>query len=230
MNNWLKNNMTVISVAVFIAFWWFLLGSVELAIALGVLIFVHEMGHFIAARHRGLAVYPPVFTPFGAAVAHSQPPSAECEAFVSYAGPLFGAAASVAALVLGLVLNVPMLFMAAKYGFFLNLINLIPMKPLDGGGISMGIHRYMWVPGVLMFFWLFTAIGNSMFNMIILVLILMGFFQDMEYRKTLPASYFNVPFAARIGYGVAYIALGAFLFWAFTQPQALVSLLVGVGI
>lgn len=230
MNNWLKNNMTVISVAVFIAFWWLLLGSVELAIGLGVLIFVHEMGHYIAAKHRGLRVFQPVFTPLGAAVAHSQPPSAECEAFVSYAGPLFGAVASVAALVLGLLLNVPLLFMVAKYGFFLNLINLIPMKPLDAGGISMGIHRYMWVPGVLLFLWLFTAIGNNGFNMIILVLIAWGFFGDLEYRKTLPAAYFNVRFATRIGYAIAYIALGAFLFSAFTQPQALISLLVQLGL
>ena len=56
------------------------------------LIFVHEMGHYLAAMRRGLPVSLPMFIPFmGAFIAlKDQPKDAETEAYVAYAGPLVG--------------------------------------------------------------------------------------------------------------------------------------------
>lgn len=225
-----KSNMTLISFAVSILFWWFLLGSVELAVGFLVGIFVHEMGHYIACKHKGLDVLPPVFTPFGASVSHSPAQSADVEAFVAFAGPLFGGAAGLVMLVLGLILNVPMLFTIASYTFLINLLNLIPMKPLDGGGISMAIHRNMWILGIPLLLWLVMMGGNNMFNMMIIMFVVMGFFQDLEYRKMLPESYFEVSFGTRIGYGLAYLGLAGALFWLFTQPQVFLHMLISLGL
>lgn len=226
-----NTNWTVISFALSIAFWWLMLGSVEMALGFLALIFIHEMGHYIAAKHKGLTVNPPVFTPFGASVSHSMPDGAATEAYVSYAGPLFGTVGGVAALALGMVLDVPQLVTLARYAFLLNLFNMIPMKPLDGGGISMAIHRHLWVLGIVMLILMFTSFGlGNMFNMMILMLIGMSFFQDFQFRKTLPQSYFDVSFATRLGYGAAYLALGAFLYWAAANTQGLVLLLAKLGL
>jgi Zn-dependent protease len=225
------SNKTLLSFALSIGFWWLMLGSVEMAIGFLVLIFIHEMGHYVAAKHKGLTVLPPVFTPLGAYVQHSPAPSADVEAFVSYAGPLFGTIGGIATLVLGLVLNVPALFTLAGYSFLINLLNMIPMRPLDGGGISMAIHRYAWVLGIPKLLYMFLSGGlNSTFNMIILIMIGMGFMQDLQYRKTLPESYFQVSFVTRVGYALAYFGLGALLFWLIAQPQALLHLLVQLGL
>src|SRR3984957_3142962 len=56
------------------------------------LIFVHEMGHFLAARQRGLAVGAPAFIPFvGAWIQLKEMPhDVETEAYVGIAGPVTG--------------------------------------------------------------------------------------------------------------------------------------------
>ena len=226
-----QSNRTLLSFALSILFWWFLLGSVEMAVGFLILIFIHEMGHYVAAKYKGLTVLPPVFTPMGAYVQHSPAPSADVEAFVSYAGPLFGTIGGIAALVLGLVLNVPALFTLAQYSFLINLLNMIPMRPLDGGGISMAIHRNAWILGIPMLLFMFLGGGlNSMFNMIILIMIVMGFTQDLQYRKSLPESYFAVSLVTRAGYILAYLGLGGLLFWLISQPQAFLHLLIKFGL
>lgn len=123
------------------------------------LIFVHEMGHFIAARNRGLAVGAPVFIPFlGAWIAlKTTDLDPETEAYVGLAGPMLGTAA---AFVCYLVArgNEEKLWMAIAYaGFFLNLFNLIPLTPLDGGRIVQVVSPKLWLVGLpilgAVFFW-----------------------------------------------------------------------------
>src|SRR5471032_2553444 len=65
--------------------WWYAVGFV-------LLIFVHEMGHFMAARQRGLKVGMPTFIPFiGAWVAlKDKPHNLETEAYIALAGPFMG--------------------------------------------------------------------------------------------------------------------------------------------
>jgi len=62
------------------------------------LLFCHEMGHYLAARQRGLKVGAPTFIPFVGAWIElkEQPMNAETEAYVAMAGPLAGTAASLA--------------------------------------------------------------------------------------------------------------------------------------
>jgi len=69
----------------FIFGFWYAVGFV-------LLIFVHEMGHYIAARQRGLAVGAPTFIPFvGAWISMKDlPHNVEVEAYVGLAGPVLG--------------------------------------------------------------------------------------------------------------------------------------------
>jgi Zn-dependent protease len=227
-------NKTVISFAISLALWSLLFGSVELALAFLALLFVHEMGHYFAAKHVGLEVSPPVFTPIGAFIAMKElPASARDEAFMAFGGPLLGTIGAVAALVVGMVLGVPVLIQASTFAFFLNLFNLIPLAPLDGGRISMAIDRRLWVLGAAMLVYAAFSFGLNGFNLLIMLFIGMQAYQDIQMRKVMAVnqpSYFDVGFGTKLTYTVAYLALAGFLFQAITHPTWLPGLLGSLGL
>ena len=108
------------------------------AAGLTALVLLHECGHVWAARRKGLPVTGLVFLPFvGAYVTtlrHGR--DRETDAFVALMGPVFGAAGGVACLALAAVTRQPLFLDLAVWGFGLNLINLLPLAPLDGSAIA----------------------------------------------------------------------------------------------
>jgi Zn-dependent protease len=98
-------------------------------------IYVHEMGHVFWLRRYGIAATAPMFIPgFGAFVRLKQHPATVGEdARVGLAGPVWGAAAALAALALGAALDMPIFFTIARIGAWINIFNLIPIWQLDGG-------------------------------------------------------------------------------------------------
>lgn len=119
------------------------------AVGFVVLLWVHEMGHFIAARKRGLEVGLPTFIPFVGAWINlrTQELDPETTAFVGMAGPLLGSTASFATFLMATQYHLPWLMALAYAGFVLNLFNLIPIVPLDGGHIVAVISPKLWVLG-----------------------------------------------------------------------------------
>ncbi len=116
-----------------------------------VLILIHELGHGYAIRRAGLDAGWPVFIPFiGAMISlRGQPPSAAVEADIAYAGPLAGTAASLVAASLYFVTGSQLCLALAYSGFFLNLFNLTPIRPLDGGRVAQAFSRRAWIVGGL---------------------------------------------------------------------------------
>lgn len=225
----------VLSFAFSIFCWFLMLGSINLAVGIVLLIFVHEMGHYLAARQKNLRVSPPIFMgPLGAFIAmEEQPPTAREEAYMAFAGPLLGTVGAIAAAALGVVLGVPELHQLAYWACWLNLFNLIPLAPLDGGRISMAIDRRMWVLGLPLVLYLLFSMPLSTFGLIVFMLILMNAWQDIQMRKAMAEqfpSYFDVGFATRLGYTLAYLALGGFLFWAVSNPTGIARLLISLGL
>jgi len=121
------------------------------AVGLVIMIFIHEMGHVLAARRKGLDVSAPAFIPFvGALITlRKQPRDAVTEAYIAYAGPLVGTLGAVACYGLAEWTNYPPLYPIATIGFFINLFNLLPIHPLDGGRIVTAISRWLWVIGLV---------------------------------------------------------------------------------
>lgn len=121
------------------------------AIGIVVMIFIHEMGHVLAAKRKGIPVSAPAFIPFlGALITmKKQPLNAQTEAYLAFGGPLLGTVGALGALALGVMLDSPAILSVAQVGFFLNLINLIPIHPLDGGRIVTAISRWLWVVGLI---------------------------------------------------------------------------------
>jgi len=136
------------------------------------LILVHEMGHVVALRRMGIRAGAPTFIPFlGAFVQMRQAPkSAWHEAVSGIAGPMFGAAAAAVCWWWGDVTGSGLLHALAFTGFFLNLFNLIPMLPLDGGRAAAALHPSIWLLGLIGL----VALMLYHPNFVILLILLLG--------------------------------------------------------
>lgn len=123
----------------------------QFAIGLVVMILIHELGHVWAAKKRGLPVSAPTFIPFlGALITMKRHPrDAETEAYLAFGGPVIGTAGALGAFWLGTILDSPLLHTIAMVGLFLNLINLLPIHPLDGGRIVTAVSRWFWLLGLV---------------------------------------------------------------------------------
>ena len=99
------------------------------------LILVHEAGHYFEARRQGLHPALPVFIPFlGAYVAIKDAPRDPWRnGLISLAGPTLGGLGAASVWAIGAAQDSRLLLGLAYTGFFLNLINLLPLSILDGG-------------------------------------------------------------------------------------------------
>jgi Zn-dependent protease len=135
----------LLSVGVYALFWGW-----EFGVGFVLLLLVHEMGHVLELRREGVPSSAPLFIPFlGAVVAmREMPKNAWVEAKVGLAGPVLGSAASLATLIWAEQVDSNLLRALAYTGFLINLFNLIPVVPLDGGRAASALHPGFWVAGL----------------------------------------------------------------------------------
>ena len=133
--------------AVFVAFGGYtLIWGWKFALGVVVLIFVHELGHFLEAEREGLKPDWPVFIPFlGAYVKHTRGNPWQT-ARVAIAGPILGGVGALACYVIGRVDHSNLMLALAYFGFLLNLINLLPVSILDGGSVWRST-KWLWRGG-----------------------------------------------------------------------------------
>jgi len=193
------------------------------AVGFIILIFVHEMGHVIAARMVGLKVSLPYFIPFAGAVImlKEAPRNAWIESIIGIGGPLLG---SVGALVAAACYfgTGNALFLGLGYvGFFLNLFNLVPVVPLDGGRIVAAISPLLWVVGLVIMvpYLVLRIIQGGLINSAVTVLILLIVLSSVPrvlalFRKRTPEQlrYFECTPAQRTIMGLLYFSLIASLY------------------
>lgn len=184
------------------------------AVGFVALLFAHEMGHYLAARQRGLEVGAPTFIPFvGAWIQLKEMPhDVETEAYIGIAGPLVGTVAAVLVYLVARNLNSPLLLAISYAGFFLNLFNMIPLSPFDGGRITAIVSQRMWFFGVPILGAMFLIRPSPM---LILVAILAAP-QVWAAWKYDPAAaenqqYYGVSKRTKIEYAAYYLLLVTFL-------------------
>ncbi|MEW9699685.1 site-2 protease family protein [Paenibacillus sp. SI8] len=139
-------------VTMFITVWAYAsLWPLPFAIGIVLMILIHELGHVVAAKMKGLPVSAPVFIPFlGALITMKKNPTdAATEAFIGIGGPILGTIGATAAFALGVYTDIPVIVSVAYAAFYLNLINLLPIHPLDGGRISTAVTRWLWIVGLI---------------------------------------------------------------------------------
>jgi Zn-dependent protease len=128
-----------------------LLFPVWFAVGFVVLIWVHEMGHVLQLKREGIEASAPMFIPFlGAFVAMKEmPKDALAEARVGLAGPVLGTLGALGALGIYALTTQPLFLGLTYVGFFLNLFNLLPMLPLDGGRAVGALSPVFWLVGIV---------------------------------------------------------------------------------
>jgi Zn-dependent protease len=181
------------------------------AVGFVLLIFCHEMGHYVAARQRGLDVGPVTFLPFVGAWIElkSQPLNVETEAYIAVAGPVTGTLAALACYEYGLLTGEKLWLALAYAGFFINLFNLIPLPPFDGGRVTAIVSRKVWLAGVPLFIALFVWRPSPL--LILMALLAAPHLLRAWRGEAEDVRYYEVAAATRWGYGLFYLALVAYL-------------------
>jgi len=199
----------LLSLVVYATIWGWLYAAGFIA-----LLFAHEMGHFVAARQCGLKVGAPTFIPFVGAwiILKDQPVDVRTEAYVAMAGPVVGTVSAVAVYLWGRWTGSTVLLAIAYAGLFLNLFNLLPISPLDGGRITAIISPRIWLIGApMMIAMLFYR--PSPVLAIIAVMAFPQLIKAWKYDPKAPENlaYYGVPLQAKLEYGGLYLALTAYL-------------------
>jgi Zn-dependent protease len=173
------------------------------------LLFIHEMGHVIQLRREGIKASAPLFIPFmGAFVGMKQlPDNAAAEARVGLAGPVLGSIGCLIPLGLYEATGDDFWKALAFTGFFLNLFNLLPVLPLDGGRAMAALSPWMWFVGFAL------LIGATVLfpSPIMLLILLFGGMETLRRWRTrrTPQSeaYHRVTRGQRIAVALVYLGL-----------------------
>ncbi len=186
----------LLSFAAFIGIYWAAWGM-KFGIGFAMLILLHEMGHFIDIKRRGLPAEMPVFLPGLGAYVRWQALGVplETRAAISLAGPLAGFFVALACAALWWQTGNPLWAALARVGAVLNLLNLVPLWILDGGQAVLALSKLERAVLLAACLGLWLVLGENMF-----FLVALGAAYQVFFAKDLP------PHSSR-GITVYYIAV-----------------------
>ena len=175
------------------------------AVGFVLLIFVHELGHALMMRREGIAAAAPVFIPFvGAVIAmQGRPRNAYVEAKVGIAGPLLGSLGAWVVLAAGLLTQTPLLIGLGHVGIMINLFNLVPVSPLDGGRVAAAFTRPFWLVGYGLGAVAVWFTGSP----ILMIMLVVGLFTLIERWRNPVPGYDEIPRQQRLTMGGLYLGL-----------------------
>lgn len=181
---------------------------------------VHELGHVAALKWYRMKAGMPVFIPFvGAFVRMTQPPNARVEAVVGIAGPIAGLLAGMVIFVVahaysGMPRGYDLMF-AAYITFLINLLNMLPVPPLDGARVTAAVSPWIWLLGLVAVAVLgvqdFMNGSLPVFPILILFYAVPRVMNTLRYRYT-DHPYYQIGFWWPKILGAAYLLLGLVLF------------------
>lgn len=194
----------LISAGAYALFWGWKFG-----VGLVLLLLIHEMGHVIQLRREGVPASAPMFIPFMGAVVAMKGGLRDAyqEAKVGLAGPVLGSVGALATLIWAEQVNSDLLRALAYTGFLLNLFNLIPVVPLDGGRAASALHPAFWFAGLFVVA-LLAFHYESPFFFVVLAFVAFELYRRWEDRKLPGARAYHAVTAAQrlVVFGV-YMAL-----------------------
>ena len=198
----------LVSIGAYALIWGF-----PFALGFVILLLVHEMGHVFQLRREGIEASAPMFIPFLGAVvaAKSLGDDAAAEARVGLAGPILGSIGTLVPLGIWLATGEEFWQALAFVGFFLNLFNLLPVLPLDGGRAMAALSPWVWAVGYV----LLIALTFAFPNPILLLVLLFGGMESWRrwrQRGTPESRAFHaIPGRTRALVALTYLGLAALL-------------------
>ncbi len=192
--------------------------SWQFAAMLIIQLFVHEMGHVWAMKRYGMNVQGVYFIPFmgAAAVTDDEFPTRKAEAVIAIMGPVWGFACAVATYLIYLATGNPIFAVGASFMALVNLFNLLPINPLDGGRIfkslAFSVNSYAGLAvvalGLVAGFYLSVRYEIYLFAVIILVGLFELMFEFRNKKGKPPMTFLEVLFLA-VGYiGISALFVG----------------------
>jgi Zn-dependent protease len=192
----------LVSIAAYAWIW-----GLPFAVGFVLLILVHELGHVLELRRQGVPASAPLFIPFlGAVIGMRElPDDAWKEAKVALAGPLLGSFGAAACWVAGEATGSDLLMALAFVGFFLNLFNLVPIVPLDGGRAAGALHPALWFVGLLLMVGLLAVRPNPV---LVMIVVIGGLDLWRRWRERGDAAdYYRLTTGQRAAVAIAYLGL-----------------------
>jgi Zn-dependent protease len=200
----------LVSVAAYSLFW-----GLPFAVGFVLLLLIHELGHVIQLRREGVKASAPLFIPFFGAFINARllDGNALKEARVGLAGPILGTLGAAALIPVWLLTGNEFWAALAFTGFFLNLLNLVPVVPLDGGRAMAAMAPWAWLAGLAVIAAAAIAFPNPVI-LIILLLAGMETWRRLKARRAggdADAAYYRVAPRHRALVAAVYIGLIAAL-------------------
>jgi Zn-dependent protease len=192
------------------------------AVTLVVMILIHEMGHVVEIRRQGMQATAPVFIPFlGAAIfQRGHPTTAVNQAKIGIAGPIAGTIGATAAMVLFNATQDPIFLLAATIGFFLNLINMLPVWQLDGAWVLAPVSPWFQVAGLVAIALL--AVVFHFVSALLIIIALLGIQSARSaFRNARNPYYTSVSPQARLALFAAWLGLVLYLGVMTLQSESL---------
>jgi len=219
----LTASTALVSVAAYSLFWGW-----QFAAGFVLLLFVHEMGHVIQLRREGIRASAPMFVPFLGAVITSRSlgEDALAEARVGLAGPVLGSLGAAAVAGIAVLTGSQLLLALAYVGFFLNLFNLLPVLPLDGGRAMAAMAPWMWFVGFAALIPLAILLHGGFILLLILIFGGREVWRRWQLRQTRSleqAAYYRVAPRHRLLVGAVYIGLIVGLAFGMHETHILAS-------
>jgi Zn-dependent protease len=189
------------------------------AVGFILLIFVHELGHGLVMRQQGIPAGAPVFIPFvGAVIAmKGMPRNAYVEALVGIGGPALGTVGAAVCLAIAWTTQSQFWYALASTGFLINLFNMLPVSPLDGGRIAGVISRWLWLVGFGLGGFLFFKTQSPL----LFLILVFGVFSFFRMLKQKNAAYYAVDVKHRTTIALCYFSLIAIMtigMWLAERP------------
>ncbi|WP_136806177.1 site-2 protease family protein [Desulfosediminicola flagellatus] len=203
----------------FVAIWVYAqLWGAPFAIGFVLLIYIHEMGHAVVMNRLGIKAGAPIFIPFvGAIIAMKElPRNAYNESLIAAGGPILGTIGATVCLLVGWQMDSQFFYALASVGFMLNLFNMLPISPLDGGRMTGVISQKIKIVGLIVGGFIFYKMGSP----ILLIILIFGVISLFK-KDVMPEDYYNVPLGQKRLIGVLYFFMIFFMtagMWLADQP------------
>jgi len=186
------------------------------------LIFVHEMGHVFVAWRQGLPISAPIFIPFMGAliIAKEEGKSAWNQAVMGIGGPIAGSIGALACWWIYATTQNELFLGLAYVGFMINLFNLMPVFPLDGGWITGAVSPYLWLVGIIgLVAGFVTGYFHNPMIIVLLITSLPRLWHGIRYGTAYGPDVQSATLDQKIKMGFAYLALAGALVWAMGETH-----------